>query len=72
VEAVGFGLQAGLGVAVEAVGDEEDDGAVGEDAARPGAVEVVQAGPQAGASRPVLDLAAAVCPLPLPCCKMAA
>jgi hypothetical protein len=33
VEAVGLGFQARLGIAVEAVGDEEDDGAVAQDAA---------------------------------------
>src|SRR4051812_11131256 len=58
MEPVGFGRQAWLGVAVEAVGDEEDDGAVPQNAARPGAVEVVETGTEAGSSGPVLDLAA--------------
>jgi hypothetical protein len=59
VEAVGLGLQARLGIAVEAVGDEEDDGAAAEDAARSGAVEVVEAGAEARPPRPVGHRAAA-------------
>src|SRR6185295_630457 len=45
--------------AVEAVGDEEDHGAPAEDSPRPGAIEFGEAAAEAGATRPVEDLAAA-------------
>jgi len=41
VEAVGLGGEPRLGVAVEAVGDQQHRGAVAEDPARPRAVEIV-------------------------------
>ena len=43
------------GVAIEAVADQEHDGTLAEHAARPGAVELPQAGADPGAARPVLD-----------------
>ncbi len=48
-------LQPLAGVAIEAVGDQQHDRALGEHPARPDAVELVQAVADPGAARPVLD-----------------
>ncbi len=56
MQAFHFLSQAGRALAVEAVGDQQDDGALPQHAARPLVVELVQRLADARAARPVLDL----------------